>query len=136
MPRLGKISTTAEAFQLCVPCSLERTPLARHYFRNIKGFGLSERHTCGTAVLRGTIQRPCQVRPSRHQKSPLSLSPFQRCVPPLSPGRPAAAWGTSHFLSSPDPSGPHSEFLFRPSARRGRESGGRRHSSPSWQLAA
>lgn len=65
--------------------------------------------------------------------------PFQPRVPP-SPlsGRLPAAWGTSHFLSSPDPSGPHSMFLFRPSARRGRESDccGCRPHGPSWHFSA
>lgn len=65
-----------------------------------------------------------------------SPQPLSAAGPSPLPGRLAPVWGTSHFLSSPDPSGPHSMFLFRPSARRGRENGRRRPGSPSWQLVA
>lgn len=105
--------------------SLGRAPLARHYFIARKGFGLSKRRTCGPAAPGGIIQggerqRAHPALPT--SKVPSLPHPFQRRLPP-SPlsGRLPAAWGTSHFLSSPDPSGPHSMFLFRPSARRGRE---------------
>lgn len=69
---------------------------------------------------------------------PTSKVPLSAAGPSPLPGRLAAVWGTARFLSSPDPSGPHSLFLFGPSARRGRGNGRRRrrHSRPSCQLAA
>lgn len=136
MPWLGKISTITEAFQFCIPCSLERAPPARHYFINIKGFGLYKCHTCRTTVPGGITL--CAGKHATNIKSfhfP-KLSAFQWRVPPLSPGRLATGWGTSHFLSSPDPSGPHSTFLFRPSARRGRENGGGTTAPPGSDCSA
>lgn len=136
MTWLGKITTIMEAFQLYIPGSLESAPLARHYFIDIKDSGLCKHHTCGTAVPRGIIQSASKCDPtdikSFHFPSRLSAA-----GPSPLPGRLAAVWGTSHFLSSPDPSGPHSTFLFRPSARWwGRENGHRRHHRPSRQFAA
>lgn len=43
-------------------------------------------------------------------------NPFLRTGPSPLPRRLAAIWGIFHFLSFLDPSGPHSMFLFTPSA--------------------
>lgn len=86
MPWLGEISATTEAFQLRIPSTLERAPPARHYFIHIKGSGLYKRRTCGTAAPRGIIQHASAYGPADIKSSPFSLSPFQRRVPPLSPG--------------------------------------------------
>lgn len=82
MPWLGKISTITEAFQFCIPCSLERAPPARHYFINIKGFGLYKCRTCHTTVPGGIT-----LRAGKHATDIKSfhfpkLSAFQRRVPP------------------------------------------------------
>lgn len=73
---MGKTSTTTEALQLCIPCSLERAPPARHYFINIKDFGLYKYHTCGTAVPRGTIQRASKYDPTDIKSFPFPSAPF------------------------------------------------------------
>lgn len=94
------MSTATEAVQLCIPRSLGRAPLARHYFIDRQGSGLSKRRTCGPAAPRGIIQG--EERQRAHTALPTSKvpslpHPFQRRLPPSLPSLRAAARGLGNL---------------------------------------
>lgn len=98
---MGKISTATEAAQLCIPRSLGRAPLARHYFMAIKGFGLYKRRTCGRAAPRGITQgeerRGTGKRGPPDIKSPHSPSSPLSAAGPSLPSLGAAARGLGNL---------------------------------------
>lgn len=81
---MGKTNTATEAVQLCIPRSLGRAFLARHYFIDRKGF--SKRRTCGPAAPRGMAEGEERQRAKQGSADIKSPSLPHGSLPPLSPG--------------------------------------------------